>query len=134
MSAPITLTGRLGGDPDIKFGSNGNAVAKFSVVTSSRRNVDGNWVDVDRTWWTVVCFKQLAERVGDTLRKGQAVIVVGDVKQVEWEQDGQKRSRFEVTARTVGPDLRFDAPGINRETTAPVGDAWTLPSADAAPF
>jgi len=40
MSAPITLTGRLGADPEIRFGASGIAILKLRVVTS--RPVQGS--------------------------------------------------------------------------------------------
>lgn len=137
MSAAVTLLGRIGSDPEVKFGSSGKAIARFSLVTDRSRQVDGAWVNVDTTWWRVVCFGALAERVADTIHKGKAVIVVGDVKQVEWEQDGQKRTSMEVLARTVGVDLRWDSGGVQRSQASV--DEWAtpvdpLPQADAAPF
>lgn len=137
MSTQVTLLGRIGQEPDVRFGQSGKAVVKFSLVTNGRRQVDGAWVDVDTTWWSVVAFGKLAETIADSVHKGQAVIVVGDVKQVEWEKDGQKRVALEVTARTVGVDLRFASPKVERESVA-AQDMWesdpVLPQAEAAPF
>ena len=134
MSTTITLLGRLGNEPELRIGQSGTPVTKLNVVTSGRKNVDGKWIDVDTTWWTVVCFRQLAERVAETLHKGTAVIVHGTARQVEWEHDGQKRSRIEVTATTIGPDLRWADTG-NRIDRGTAGDSdWGSVQPEGSPF
>ncbi len=107
MSAPITIRGRLGADPEMRFSPSGMAVANLRVVSNGRKNVNGTWEDVDTTWWRVTCFKTLAENVCESLTKGALVIVTGTVKSREWEDQktGEKRSAFEVTADDIGPSL-----------------------------
>ena len=116
MSAPITITGRLGADPELRFAASGTAIAKLRVVTNSRKKDGDQWVDVDTTWWSVTAFKQLAENIAETLTKGDLVIVVGTVKSREWEDQktGEKRTIFEVLANHVGPDLGRAAAKISR--------------------
>lgn len=36
MSTPVTLTGRLTADPEMRYSANGKPVARFTVVTSRR--------------------------------------------------------------------------------------------------
>jgi single-strand DNA-binding protein len=115
MSAPITLTGRLVADPELKFGATGIAILKARVVTSGRKKTDSGWEDVDTTWWTVTAWRQLAENVAESLSKGDEVIVVGKVKQREYETaEGEKRSITEVTADAIGPNLRSATARTNR--------------------
>jgi len=95
MSAPITLTGRLVADPEIKFGASGMPIASLRVVTSGRRKTDAGWEDTDTTFWSVTAFRQLAENVAESLVKGDQVIVTGKVKSREWQDnDGNKRTAF----------------------------------------
>jgi single-strand DNA-binding protein len=107
MSAPITIQGRLGADPEMRFAASGMAVANLRIVTNGRKNDNGTWVDVDTTWWRVTCFKKLAENVCESLTKGDLVVVVGTVKSREWEdpKTGEKRTAFEVVANVVAADL-----------------------------
>jgi len=109
MSAQITLVGRLTADPELRFTPNGLAAARFTVATSRRRrNQAGEWEDTDVTFWPVVAWDQLAEHIAETLTKGAAVIVVGQAYQNSWTtEDGQQRSRIEVRAEAVGPNLRW---------------------------
>ena len=107
MSAPITLTGRLGAEPEMRFSPSGTAIVKLSIVTSRRTKDDqGNWSDTDVTWWDCTGFRQLAENVASSLAKGTAVIAVGRVVQENWQdKEGQKRSKLAVKLDAIGPDL-----------------------------
>lgn len=146
MSAPITLIGRIGTDPEIKFGQAGNAVLKFRVVTNARRQVDGKWEDVDTSWWSVTAFRQLAENLAESIKKGDTVIVVGKIKQRTYETpQGEKHSIVEVLAESVGPDLRWavaqvkKAERVGRQQFADAkaaieDDPWNTPTDDKAPF
>lgn len=136
MSAPITLVGRLGADPDLKFGQSGKAVVRLRVVTNSRRQVDGQWKDVDATWWSVVAFGPLAEQATENLSKGSAVIVVGRAKESEWtDKEGNQRKSIEVMADSLGPDLRWASGGITREKpTTFDDDPWAISDPAKAPF
>lgn len=146
MSAPITLIGRIGTEPEIKFGQAGNAVLKFRVVTNARRQVDGKWEDVDTSWWSVTAFRQLAENLAESIKKGDTVIVVGKIKQRTYETpQGEKHSIVEVLAESVGPDLRWavaqvkKAERVGRQQFADAkaaieDDPWNTPNEDKAPF
>jgi single-strand DNA-binding protein len=146
MSAPITLIGRIGTEPEIKFGQAGNAVLKFRVVTNARRQVDGKWEDVDTSWWSVTAFRQLAENLAESIKKGDTVIVVGKIKQRTYETpQGEKHSIVEVLAESVGPDLRWavaqvkKAERVGRQQFADAkaaieDDPWNTPTDDKAPF
>lgn len=128
MTAPITLTGRLGADPDMKFTKDGKAIANLRMATNKRRKLDnGDWEDVDTTWWTVSAFGTLAQNIADTLAKGDAVIVVGNIKQREWtdKTTGDKRTAMEVIANQVGPDLSKGKP---KTVNSQADDVWGAPA------
>jgi single-strand DNA-binding protein len=145
MSAPITITGRLGADPELRFTQSGAAVASLRIVTDRRfKNAQtGEWESKDTSWWSVQAWKQLAENVAESLSKGDLVIVVGDIKQREYEtREGEKRTVVEVEARHVGPDLsrataRVTKAGSGAPAAPSTGgsDPWaTPPQSDEAPF
>jgi single-strand DNA-binding protein len=101
MSFPITVTARLGADPEIKPSANGSNVGKMRVVTNARRMVDGEWQDTDTSWWSVVTFGKTTDAIDGTLVKGDQVVIVGKIKMREWEQDGSKRTAPEIVADQV---------------------------------
>lgn len=134
MSSAVTLVGRVGADPDIRFGSNGKAIAKLRVVTSGRRMVDGKWQDVDTTWWSVTAFGPVAEALSDRINKGNGVIVVGKAKQDTWtDKDGNERTAIAVIADHVGLDLRWS--GVKAEKAEEItDDPWAVLDPAHAPF
>ena len=118
MSTPVTLNGRIGKDPELRFGNSGKAVARFSVVTT-RRVLDKNtnqWTDEDTTWWNCTAFGSLAENIAESLEKGAAVIVVGRAATESWvdKGTGEKRTAMKVIADEVAPSLRFATAKIQR--------------------
>lgn len=134
MSSAVTLVGRVGADPDIRFGSNGKAIAKLRVVTSGRRMVDGKWQDVDTTWWSVTAFGPVAEALSDRINKGNGVIVLGKAKQDTWtDKDGNERTAIAVIADHVGLDLRWS--GVKAVKADEVADdPWAVLDPAHAPF
>ena len=54
------------------------------------------------SWFTVVCWSKLAERVADEFKKGALVLVDGELQQRSWEdKDGHKKSVVEIRAGSV---------------------------------
>jgi len=122
---------RVVNDPELRFAASGVAVGSFRVVASSRKqNESGEWVDDKVLWLPVTCFKQLAENVAESLRKGDLVSVTGRLQTDEWEKDGQKQSRTVLIADNVAASLRFrtirhGGEGASTRSSAPdAADPW----------
>ena len=95
----VVLIGRLATDPDMKYTQSGVAVCNFRLaVERPFANRDG---ERETDFFTVVCWRGLAETVGEYLDKGRLVGVKGRLQVSQWEQDGQKRERVEVVADEV---------------------------------
>ena len=150
MSETITIVGRLGSDPELRFSPSGDAICAFRVVTDRRyKDQSGEWQSADTTWWSVTAWRQLGENVAESLHKGHMVIVRGAIKSREYEtREGEKRTVWEVEAKSVGPDLgkatakvtkaeRGGQP-FDRTNTSLPGDPWatTTPTnaTDEPPF
>jgi single-strand DNA-binding protein len=108
MYAKITIVGRLGRDPEMKYSASGMALATISVATTSRIKDE----DVT-TWWRVTCFGKTAENVTEYLSKGAMVLVEGRLNPDPetgsprmWEKDGKTYTSYEVSAS----DVRFLSP------------------------
>ena len=113
MALPqITITeATLVADPELRYTGNGTAVASFRVASNSRRKNQqtGQWEDGDTTFLSVSAFGGLGENVASRFKKGQRVNIAGQLKQREYEKDGQKRTVYEVTANSVAePVSRFN--------------------------
>ena len=97
----VTLIGRLGQDPEIRYLDNGVAVGRFSVATSERyRDKDGNWQDRPTEWHNVVVWRGLAERAEKELKKGMAIYVEGQINYRSYDdKDGNNRKITDILAR-----------------------------------
>ncbi len=110
----VILVGRLGADPEVRYTSNGGAVANFNVATSE------SWTDKagqkqERTeWHRVVVWGKLGELCGQYLTKGRQAYIEGRLQTREWtDKEGHKRYTTEVNALNVqflgGPSERAGA-------------------------
>jgi single-strand DNA-binding protein len=133
----ITIVGNLGDDPELRYTPQGNAVASFSVAVAQRKyDRDANkWTDAGTTWYRVNAWRDLAEHIAESLKRGNRVIVSGTIASRAWEdKDGNKRETWEVTADSVGADLAYATVTIRRttrETVPEPADPWA--GTDAAP-
>ena len=142
MSQNMTIIGNLAGDPEIRFTPSGKAVASFTVLTSKSKKDEatGKWESTDTTGWLVKAWDQLGENVGESLQKGDAVIVNGTAVYKSWEkEDGSKGGRIEVTAWNVGLDLKRRSAKVNRENrpaaaAAVNDDPWASNPVEEPPF
>ncbi len=98
----VLLSGRLTRDPDLRYTPAGKAVANFSVASSKRyKDASGEWNELT-TFVDIVTWADLAERCGEFLRKGRAVLLEGSLQSRSWETEtGQKRSKLEIRAYRV---------------------------------
>jgi single-strand DNA-binding protein len=56
----------------------------------------------------VVAWGTLAENLADSIRRGDRVVVQGRLDQRSWENNqGEKRSKLEITANEIAPSLRW---------------------------
>ncbi len=100
----VMLIGRLTRDPEARMFSNGGKVAKFGFAVNNRRknNQTGQWED-EPVFIDCEAFNRgdngtLADRVEQTLRKGQQIFIEGHLKLDQWDDktSGQKRSQLRV--------------------------------------
>lgn len=100
MSNPkVTLVGRIGQSPE-PIGSG----IRMRLATNDRvkNESTGEWEDKDTSWWTVKAWKSVAESAKSTIRKGQEVIVVGNMREENWtDKDGNKRVSYEIIADSI---------------------------------
>jgi single-strand DNA-binding protein len=113
----VTITGNLTDDPEVTFTSSGQAVCNFRLAVTPRVRDGDSWRDGDTSFFRITAWRQLAEHVGDSLSKGDRVIVTGQLRSRAWETpEGDKRSVVEVTAEEVGPSLRWATAKPERAT------------------
>jgi single-strand DNA-binding protein len=105
----VTIVGNMTRDPELRFTPSGQATASFGVA------VNRVWTDRQSqerkeatSFFDVVCWGQLAENAAQSLARGTRVVVSGRLDQRSWEnQEGEKRSKIEITADEVSPSLKW---------------------------
>ncbi|MCZ7627775.1 MAG: single-stranded DNA-binding protein [Microthrixaceae bacterium] len=85
------------------------------AVNRRWQNRQTNEWEEQTSFFDIVCWRDLAENVAESLSRGTRVMVVGRLEQRSWEnQDGEKRSKVEVIADEVGPSLRWATASVSK--------------------
>lgn len=113
--------GRLGSDPEMRYLSDGKAVANIRIACGwkTKEKEGAEWVPI-------VFYGRLAEVVGEYLRKGSQVFVSGSFRTRKWEKDGQTRYTTEIIAsemQMLGGRNGSESP--SRESSAAPAPATT---------
>ena len=103
MYQKITLIGRLGGDPEMRYTPDGTPVTSFSVATDRRWTDSGGQQQQKTTWFRITAWRGLAETCAQYLKKGRQVFIEGTIAEPKPFQgrDGNWRASLDVTAQTV---------------------------------
>lgn len=99
MLNKVTLIGRLGKDPDVRYLDSGVAVAQFSLATTERGYTAQNGQQIpERTeWHNLVLWRGLAETAEKYLHKGDLLYVEGKIRSRSYDdQQGIKRTLVEI--------------------------------------
>lgn len=144
----VTLVGNVTDDPELRFTPSGAAVANFTVAVNRRyKNADGQWEDKLDGFFRCNCWRDMAEHVAESLTKGTRILVTGRLQQRSWEdQDGGKRSAFEIQVDEVGPSLRWATASVQKSERnsaprsgatpaggSPGGSDWSTPAPVGGP-
>ena len=101
----VILVGNVGGDPEVRYMPNGNAVTTLSIATSETWKDKQTGDKQERTeWHRVVCFNRLGEIAGEYVRKGSKLYVEGSLRTRKW-QDPQGQDRY--TTEIVAADIQM---------------------------
>jgi len=127
---PLTITGNLTADPELRFTPSGAAVAGFTVAFTPRRfdKTTGEWADGTTTFLTCAAWRQLGEHAAESLRRGSRVVVTGSLITETWEKDGEHRSAVKLVCDDIGASLAYATVDIHkaaRSDAAPASDPWT---------
>jgi single-strand DNA-binding protein len=146
----ITVVGNLVDDPELRFTPAGVGVAKFRIASTPRTfdRQTNEWKDGESLFLTCSVWRQAAENVAESLRRGTRVIVQGRLKQRSYDdRDGVKRTVYELDVDEVGASLSFATAKVERSggrsgsaasarpAAQPSEDPWaTGGAADEPPF
>lgn len=124
----VILVGNLGNDVEMKYTTDGRAIANLSIATSD------NWTDrntgqkQEKTeWHRVSIFGKLAEIANQYLHKGSKVYVEGKLQTTKYTKDGVERystsimvTGFDGTLQML--DKRENSGDYSGQNTAPANN------------
>lgn len=102
MLNKVTLIGRLGQDPEVRYMPNSEPVCNFSIATSESWN-DRNGQRQERTeWHNITLYRRLAEIAGQYLRKGSQVYIEGRIQSRKYtDKTGIDRTAYDIIAHEM---------------------------------
>lgn len=107
----VNISGNLTRDPELRVTAGGTQVLSFGVAVNDRRRnpQTGEWEDYPN-FVDCTMFGTRAGRLAGMLAKGTKACILGRLRYVSWERDGQRRSKIEV----IVDDIEF----MSRRETA----------------
>jgi single-strand DNA-binding protein len=91
----LTISGRLGKDPSLKYTDQGMAICTFSMAHQASKDVT--------EWYRVTTFRQLAETCNTYLKSGSRVTLVVSKQETRiWQKDnGENEISRDLVANQV---------------------------------
>ncbi len=96
----VTLVGRAGGDPDVKYFESGSVVCNLTLAVN-RRSSKNDQPD----WFNLEIWDRKAEVAADYVRKGSLIGVKGSLKFDYWQDRNTGASRSKPVIRVYQLDL-----------------------------
>ncbi len=112
----ITLVGRLARDPELRVSGEGVARAWFVLAVS--RGFAAKDGERDADFINIVAWRQLANTVGEHLKKGRLIGLTGRLRVEQFQENGGWRTTSEVVADQI---VFLDAPRKAERAAAPQG-------------
>ena len=96
----VTLVGRVGGDPDVKYFESGAVKCRLTLAVRRRsRNSD------EPDWFTLDLWGKTAEVAANYVRKGTQIGVTGALKLDQWQDRNTGANRTSPVIRVDQLDL-----------------------------
>jgi single-strand DNA-binding protein len=140
----LTIRGRLTADPELRFTPSGAGVVNFAIASNaSKFDKDSNsWKDQPPKFWRCAAWNQgkltRAENVANLLKKGDSVIVYGELTTREYvTKEGENKVAEEIRVESIGKDLTFHGQayaGNQQQSQSPASQSWggNQPAANSA--
>lgn len=110
----VVVAGNLTKDPIFRETSNNTPVANFHVAANRRYKDSNNQWQEDVCYVGVVAWNKLADSCKDRLKKGNAVLVDGELQSRTFKtDDGKNRTIVEIKAKRIQFLNKFGKPSDN---------------------
>ncbi len=118
----VTLVGRAGRDPEVRYFESGSVVANLTIAVNRRNRED------EPDWFNLEIWGKQAQVVADYVKKGSLVGVIGSYKLDRWTD---RKTGEEKTKPVIRVD-RIELMGSKRDNDSNGYNA--SPNEDEVPF
>lgn len=111
----LMLGGNLTRDPELRHLAGGKAIADFGIAYNRKWTGKDGEKKEDVSFFNCTAFENTAENIAQYFKKGDGILIQGELKQDQWEdkETGQKKTAVKVIAH------KFHFVGGKRDDTAP---------------
>jgi len=97
----ITISGRVGRDPELRTTANGKNVANLTVAVD--RPFKDSSGERQTDWFTVTLWGQSADFACQYIEKGRSVVVSGRMESRKYDKDGTQVTVWDLVADRIEP-------------------------------
>lgn len=133
---PVTIEGNLTSDPEHGTADSGTDYTRFTIAINDRElnTQTGLWEDKGTLFHRVVVYDKQSHHAAASLRKGDQVIVTGELRFGTYtDQAGTRRETRDIRADSIGASLKFTDVSIHRAPKANSPAATYAPGLEAEP-
>jgi len=91
----VVQVGHVTKDVELRYTQVGKEFANFSIAVNQFYG-SGDAKKKDTSFFNCVAWGKTATLMAQMVKKGQAILIQGKLKQRTWEQNGQKRNTVEI--------------------------------------
>lgn len=127
----IEIAGHLGADPEVRFTPSGQKVTTFRVATNIRKSGKDETV-----WWRVTVWGERFDKMMPYLKKGSAVIVIGEMSKPEiyTDKEGRNQVSLDITAEMIRFSPFGKSDRSNQESAPSAQASYSHPSSNNSSF
>lgn len=121
MLNQLVIEGNLAADPELRVLPGGTSVASLRLACTSQYfdRQSNEFKDRPTVWLAVSVWRNHGENVSQSLRKGDRVVAIGELRQRDFEtREGEKRTVLELDATSVTPSLAFATAEVTKSKGA----------------
>lgn len=108
----VRLVGRVGREPEVKYGVGGNARCSFAIVTTDKYKSKSGEMVTAEAWHNIVLWGQVAEKCAPDIKKDGRIDVTGKIQTRKYtDKAGVEKTITEINASSaVVPDQTHQTP------------------------
>lgn len=114
MKDTITLTGLVATSPRHIVTQDGLPITSFRLATTNDKN--------ETNWYTVTGFKSLAINMATSIRKGERVILTGEMRVRDWDNGERVGTSIEIETISIGHDLNYGTSSFEKNVEIRVAE------------